>query len=404
MSVRPITTPRGLVAALVAGLVALVAPASAGAEPKLPPAPIDSFYRVDAARLPEVSGDVVSTRRIELPHFPGAETHQVSFASTDTHGNPILGTTTLLLPPGRTPNGPLLSYQHIINALGPECAPSRALVRGDIETGMHELAAVNIALAKGWAVVIPDHLGPNSAYTAGYLSGHVVLDGIRAVKRVPGFGLAESPVGLAGYSGGGLSSGWAAALAPTYAPELDIVGSAQGGVPTDITAMARGLGNDLHPAFGLAFAAALGLEREYPDRLDVSGRLGAEGRELRDRMYTSCTSRLLAYGAGYSVRRVAPGVDLFNEHEAMQVLRENSLEFAPETPKTPIYMWHSATDPLVPYDSVVRTVGRYCSAGTPVSFRTAVSPEHLVAAAEGIVPGMEFLDARFAGRPAPSTC
>ncbi len=35
---------------------------------------------------------------------------------------------------------------------------------------------------------------------------------------------------MAGYSGGGMATAFAAALAPSYAPELDIVGAAAGGV------------------------------------------------------------------------------------------------------------------------------------------------------------------------------
>jgi hypothetical protein len=41
-----------------------------------------------------------------------------------------------------------------------------------------------------------------------------------------------------GYSGGAAAVGWAAALKANYAPELNIVGVAQGGTPANLTAAA----------------------------------------------------------------------------------------------------------------------------------------------------------------------
>jgi hypothetical protein len=105
----------------------------------------------------------------------------------------------------------------------------------------------------------------------------ITLDSVRAVQRLPELDLAHSPVALAGYSRGGMASAWAAALAPSYAPELDIAAVAAGGIPADLEQMAEGLGFNPHPGFGHAFAAAIGLEREYPDQLPISSQLNATG-------------------------------------------------------------------------------------------------------------------------------
>ncbi len=58
-----------------------------------------------------------------------------------------------------------------------------------------------------------------------------------------------------------MATAWAAALNPTYAPDVKLTGVAQGGVPANIEEMAVGLGlADRHPGFGLGFAAAVGLD------------------------------------------------------------------------------------------------------------------------------------------------
>lgn len=36
------------------------------------------------------------------------------------------------------------------------------------------------ALEQGWIVIVPDYLGPHSAFLANRLSGQAILDGIRA--------------------------------------------------------------------------------------------------------------------------------------------------------------------------------------------------------------------------------
>lgn len=73
-------------------------------------------------------------------------------------------------------------------------------------------------------------------------------------------------------------------------------------------------------------------------------------------------------------------------------------------PKAPIFEWHSPTDALIPVDSVVATMRRYCAAGVPVQTLLTPTPDHLSAAALGLFPALDWVDARFHGEPAPSTC
>jgi triacylglycerol lipase len=73
-------------------------------------------------------------------------------------------------------------------------------------------------------------------------------------------------------------------------------------------------------------------------------------------------------------------------------------------PTAPIFEWHSPTDALIPVDSIDTTMKRYCDAGTPVQTLLTPTPDHLSAAALGLPQGLDWMDARFRGDPAPSTC
>src|SRR6476661_3068640 len=276
--------------ALILGALFLGAtnPAPAQADPLYPWPDPDPFYLAPADLGVLNPGDVVRTRRIDTWMYANSDGWQIAFRSTNSAGNPILAVTTVLLPRG-VANPPLVSYQAIVNSLGTKCAPSRALFNLE----MQESPGMYLGLQRGWAVSVPHHLGPTGAYGAAKLGGMITLDSVRAVQRVAELGLTHSPVALAGYSGGGMASAWAAALAPSYAPELNIVGVAEGGVPMNIGKMANGLGMQPHPAFGLAMAAALGLEREYPDKLPISEQLNDRGLAMRDEMVNACTNGIL---------------------------------------------------------------------------------------------------------------
>ena len=61
----------------------------------------------------------------------------------------------------------------------------------------------------------------------------------------------------------------------------------------NIDKMAKALGQQKHPAFGLAMVAALGLEREYPDRMPITSQLNAAGQQLRDQIANAAANETM---------------------------------------------------------------------------------------------------------------
>ncbi|GGG24410.1 lipase [Rhodococcoides trifolii] len=384
--------------------VLLGATPSAWAEP-IEPTPVPgTLYAQTPDLIGRSNGDVVASRRFSSPLYPGADIWQIQYRSSDSRGQAIAAVSTVLAPANRVPGGPLLSYQPFVNALGLQCAPSESLFGPDPTTGVQEREFLNLALVRGWTVAVPDHLGPKSAYGAARLGGQITLDGIRAAQRVPELQLGASRVAMAGYSGGGMATAWAAALAPTYAPEIDLVGVAAGGVPADIDNIARSLGFAPHQAFGLAFAAALGLEREYPDRLPITEQLNDEGIRLRDQVVNACTPVILATGAFKSAIAVSKNTSLVDSPEAQRIIDENSLVRFDGVPTAPILLWASDNDPLIPIGALRDTAARYCAGGATVEFDVVHAPQHIQAAFEGLPAALTFLNNRFDGVAAPDNC
>nr|WP_256668561.1 lipase family protein [Nocardia cyriacigeorgica] len=375
------------------------------AAPLYPAPDPDPFYAEPPGLADKQPGDVLAVRQMPpLAIFPDATVTVVRFRSTNSTGKPIAATTTVLTPRAHRKDGPLLSMQHIINALGAQCSVSRVLYTTDPDLMVREAPAWNMLLQRGWSVALPDHLGPQFAYGAAKLGGLVTLDGIRAVKQVRELEVEHSPVSMVGYSGGGMATAWAAALQPSYAPELKIAGAAMGGVPMNLVKMLEGLGLGSHPVFGLALAAGLGLEREYPNRFPLSEQLNARGLAARAAIANSCTNGILTTGAGHGALDFAKTTSMIDDPRARGVVEENSLELYDGAPTMPVFEWHSPIDGLVPVDSIVNTNRRWCASGTKVQAETVAVPDHLTAAVLGLPAALVWIDARFRGEPAPSNC
>ncbi|MDR3031895.1 MAG: lipase family protein [Kitasatospora sp.] len=238
----------------------------------------DPFYRYDGSTpLSSIApGTVLSTRTLSY-HLLGLPTPvqavQLLFRTTDAQGRPSAGVTTVVRGLG-SDGSRAVSYQSFYDSLNPEHAPSRA-VAGDVSLGgaianAEALFVVPFVL-QGYDVVIPDTEGQTADFAAGPEYGTTTLDSIRAASASTATGMdADTRFGLLGYSGGAIATNWAAALAPSYAPDVNrrLVGFAEGGllvdpahnlkyvaggvvwpgvIPMAITGVARAYGFDLQP-------------------------------------------------------------------------------------------------------------------------------------------------------------
>ena len=190
----------------VAAVVLTAAPATAD-DVALPTPLPDSFYDAPSEIGRYANGDVIASR--EMPDPPGLfalRTYQVKFRSTDMYSRPIAAVTTLLVPDGHKADGPLLSVQDIVNAMGLECSPSRQLYASttDLYSRSGSLTAsqrplLNGAPPEGWSL---GHLvlsGPAEFRTALHNSGA----GSLCTVGQPVFGLVSrrAEVWADGYSG-----------------------------------------------------------------------------------------------------------------------------------------------------------------------------------------------------------
>jgi hypothetical protein len=360
----------------------------------------DPFYRPAPGFESNTPGTVLASRPVTVTGLGlpvPADSVQFLARSTDAKGAPTAVVGTLMVPKapyqGRT--RPLVSYQPATDSLGDQCNPSYKLRAGT----EGELPLMMQALEHGWAVVVTDYEGPTNAFAAGRMAGHAVLDGVRAAEALPGTGLAgaSTPVGLWGYSGGGLATSWAAQLQPGYAPELTIAAVASGGTPADLAAAARQIDGGI--ASGLTLLASTGIMRAYPEMRSL---LNDTGRAMTEQIGDMCIGEAVSTFPFRHLNEFTVSPDPLSEPVALTVMEDNHLGRL--TPTAPVFLYHSINDELIPFGSVQKLQADWCAKGATVTLYPDAVSEHSSLAVSGAPLAVGFMASRFAGLPAPTTC
>ncbi|MXP21306.1 lipase [Gordonia sp. HNM0687] len=368
----------------------------------------DSFYDAPRGLQKMAPGEIIRSRRVELKDYWAShhrsQAWQLLYRSTDLHGDAGVAATTVVLPRKPAPPGRfmLLSFQCAIDAVSTQCFPSYALRKGAdaIRTiAPFEFLVVRRALAKGWAVSIPDHEGMLGAWGAPREPGYRTLDGIRAALSFPHHEMpADTPVGLWGYSGGGMATSWAAEVAPTYAPELNLIGAVLGSPVGDMASALMRLNGGLHA--GLPVMAIAGLRRVYP-QLE---RAILEHATEKGRRHLEEIARLPVLDAVRQFRNHdiddyldIPLADLLAQPDIVEMM--DDLQLGTHAPEIPLLVVQAVHDEVIAVDDVDGQVARYREHGVPVTYvRDQLSEHYSLLPLSGPMAVGWLLD-RLKGRP-----
>ncbi|MEU0412650.1 lipase family protein [Streptomyces griseorubiginosus] len=407
-----------LVTALLTGTLVSAAPEASAAAAACTAADADVY--TPPTTVPATPGTVLTCRSVTLSQVPGniaMSAWKVLYSSTDNQGRPIAVSGTLAVPTAPwtgTGARPVVAFHPGTLGLGPQCAFSKQLA-GAFQD---EYEGDNIAalLKAGYAVAAtdgPGYLdGQTHRYVAGTDSGHALLDIARAAPAVPGSGLSrQARIGLWGYSEGGAASLWAAQLAAGYAPELNVVGDASGGIPGDLKQVAAGL--DGGAFSGFLADAALGIQAAYP-ALPFDSLLNDQGKEAVKTAKSVCLVGTVTALAGKSIRDfTTAGLTLDQLYQQRgsdgrtwgQVLDAQKLGVNLGTYKIafPVLQYRGALDEVIPTatEDAVRTA--YCAAGVKTGWKIYPG-DHLLTDNQAVGDVVTWLGDRFAGRPAQNDC
>ena len=228
-----------------------------------------------------------------------------------------------------------------------------------------EFLLVAAALAEGWVVSVPDHEGLDGRWGAPYEPGHRVLDGIRAALGCQRLGLtASTPVGLWGYSGGGLATAWAAEISADYAPELNVVGAVLGSPVGDPGNAFRRLNGSLMS--GLAGLMVASLVQIYPelDRV-IQRHVSDKGRSLLAGLQHMTTLGGVLWWAHTDMENyVDRPLDEVLDSPVRYVF--NDIKLGASTPTPPVLVVQAVHDSVIAVDDIDALVEIYLAGGAEV--------------------------------------
>jgi hypothetical protein len=143
----------------------------------------------------------------------------------------------------------------------------------------------------------------------------------------------------------------------------------------------------------------------YPE-LDIPALLNARGKQLFEQVRTECTVESIAAHAFTRSSTLTNDGRSLTAYLGEEPYRTRVAEqkIGSLKPTAPVLIVHSALDDIVPY-AQDRDLGRaWCGKGVQVRFSTTLVPTHVLAAVRAYPEAFAWLEARFAGLPAPSNC
>lgn len=368
----------------------------------------DPFYEPPPGFEHARPGTVLRSRDVELA-FMGLipqkfTATQLLCRTTGFDGRPRATVTTVVVPAERDKNGrcPVVSYQCAIDAVTSRCFPSYALRRGARAVGalaQFEFLLIAAALAEGWAVSVPDHEGPDGSWGAPLEPGYHILDGLRAALGYERLNLAvDAPVGLWGYSGGGLASAWAAEVCRDYAPDLNVVGAVLGSPVGDLGSAFRRLNGSLYA--GLPAMVVAALAHIFPEVDQIIDEHATEtGKAMLQRVEKMTTAHAVLRMIGMDMGKlVDQPLEEILQTPAMQRVFDR-IKLGSAIPAPPVLLVQACHDRIVSVDDIDTLADTYIEGGARVTYHRDMFSEHMLLHPMSAPMTLRWLRDRFAGQP-----
>ena len=361
------------------------------------------FYQTTPDQIALPPGTLLKYEPMRLPPFLRAKAWRILYATRDYASRPIAASGLVVLPDyaAKSPaERTIVAWAHPTVGIARYCAPSLS------KTPLGSILGMNELISSGHIIAATDYPGLGTTGPIGYLVGrgqaYAVIDAARAARQIPVVG-GSNRYALWGYSQGGHAALFAAALSRVYAPELKLQGVAATAPPTDL---ARLLQADLGTMEGRIFASfAMGSwSRKYGVALDQI----ADSQALRsiNTVNNSCTTDInglldLASAQEPLATRFL-NADPTRTPPWSQIIKDNSIWSLPAGSASLILQGES--DGIVRPSVTLQFVKMSCRNGARIKYSLIKTKGHAGAAPASVPEAIGWINARFQGKPAPTSC
>ena len=360
---------------------------------------LDAFYATPK-EFSQVPGTLLRLEPLGVD-VPGAKAYRLLYVTEDQLGKSVVAGGMAYIPDKKADAPrPVVAYIAGTTGQGDACAPSRS---PDPVSGVKHFLPE--AIAQGWAVVAPDEYGVGTEGTQLYLikdqEVRDTVNSIRALQSIPGAS-AGNDFAVYGFSQGGHTALWTGHLSEQFAPELNLVGVAAVAPAAELTSIIDrqwdtvvgwGIGADVVRAWSVA----------YPD-LPLDSLLTDAARHNYERIAKACVYGSFVEG---TIRHKLFGQDFFAENPVKnpqwaQVLKDQTPP--PYPAALPVMLVQGTADQIVLAGPNANLQDVWCAAGSTINALWLGGVDHLNVAGMAGPSVAAWIDDRFAGLSAPSTC
>lgn len=271
----------------------------------------------------------------------------VLYHTVSPNGKDVAVSGVISIPKGTPPAGgwPVISWAHGTTGNAPQCAPS------NFHAPNVEQRFLNEWIGAGYAVTQTDYEGEGTPglhpYFANTAGAHDTTDIVRAARALdPQIGNRWIAMG---HSEGGTVALFTAALAPSWAPDLRLLGTVAYAPATDITdALGRAMvSQQPMPGLPLVMMMVEGIASTDPG-VDLGHILSPRGQAMLPALQQSCIDELMASPAWNAI----PPASLFQPNAPIDRLAE---DFAKNEPlnlpiRVPLLIEQGTNDTMVSPD------------------------------------------------------
>lgn len=376
------------------------------------PSAIPVFYTPPRPLPAAPPGTLIRSARVTgVTGVPaGATVWRILFHSTTIYGADEAESGYIIAPTTPAPVGgyPIIAWAHGTSGFAAQCAPSLFTNAGG-GSGPYLIPALDGYLKAGYVIAAADYQGLGVAdgvhpYLLGASEGMAVLDATRAARQMAGLHTSGTVI-IYGHSEGGHAALFAAQMAPSYAPELHVIGVVAAAPATGLSTLMAVIGAPVGARFmPYSIPAAYSWTQTYDD-LPVTDIFSAAGARFASTEVTrGCSDQVAEAIAAHHLR---PAQVFLQGAEDDPVVVAHARANDPGNVRTPFPMLvvQGTADGTVPpalTDSFVTT--KACPIGDTVQYLHVTGATHDTVVFEAAQTIVTWMDARLAGEPAPTTC
>ena len=360
--------------------------------------PITPFYREQAFGTAKPGTLVRSEPATDFALPPGIRAIRILYHTRTASNTDTLSSGVVLIPYGQPPRDgwPLLAWSHGTSGVANNCAPS--LMRSLFYNweGLYEYVML------GYAVVATDYAGLGTGGRHAYLD--MLSNATDVVNSVPAAHAAVPDLSqkwlVVGHSQGGLASLGVAELEgeikdPNFLGTIALAGASD--LQDSIHAVLKARVPVLN---GLIAFWVYGVKTVYP-KLDLKDVLTDQALTLYDAsVEDGCSAASGAFTALPTDQILQPG---WNDNQYIQQFLARDRPGAQST-FGPLLLVGGGDDPLFTESASRKIFQRLCAAGGQIQRKIYPGLTHDPVVYGSFRDQMDWIAARFAGRPAPSDC